>query len=94
MKAFGAALIVTATLHGDAASALEFETCIPAPGETPAFTVDHAGKTYGLRTEECRDEFLTDPERYAQLYEALQELARTSGRETAAGAGGVSLVPS
>ena len=93
MKAFAAALIVTAALHSDAASAIEFETCIPAPGGTPAFTVEHAGKTYGLRTEECRDEFLTDPERYAQLYEALHELARTTGRETA-GAGGVSLVPS
>jgi YHS domain-containing protein len=92
VKAFVAAAIA-ATLGVGTAAAVEFETCIPAAGETPAFTVEHAGKTYGLRTEECRVEFLSDPERYAQLYEALQELARTEGRppETA---GSVSLVPS
>ncbi len=92
MKAFVAAAIA-ATLGVGTMAAVEFETCIPGPGETPAFTVEHAGKTYGLRTEECRDEFLSDPERYAQLYEALQELARAEGRppETA---GSVSLVPS
>lgn len=73
------------------ASALDFETCVPRPGEAPAFTVEHAGKTYGLRSEECRDEFLSDPERYAQLYEALLELREQAGTSDA---GDVSLVPS
>ncbi len=93
MKHFGGAFALTATLGVGAMAGLEFETCIPGPEEKPAFVVEHAGKTYGLRTEECRVEFLTDPERYAQLYEALQELARTQGRPPDT-AGSVSLVPS
>ncbi|HEX7155130.1 MAG TPA: hypothetical protein VF618_26910 [Thermoanaerobaculia bacterium] len=36
--------------------------------------VEHAGKTYRLASEECRQQFLEDPERYAQLYDALLEL--------------------
>jgi YHS domain-containing protein len=36
--------------------------------------VEHGGKTYRLATEECREQFLSDPERYAQLYDALAEL--------------------
>jgi hypothetical protein len=38
------------------------------------FTVEHQGKTYELRYADCRDEFLTDPERYSQLYDALLEM--------------------
>ena len=38
-------------------------------------TVTHAGRTYRLASEECRQQFLSDPERYAQLYDALLELA-------------------
>ncbi len=90
MKAFVAAAIA-ATLGVETMAAVEFEACIPGPGEAPAFEVEHAGKSYDLRTEECRDEFLSDPERYAQLYEALQQLAREAG---AADPGAVSLVPS
>jgi YHS domain-containing protein len=50
----------------------------PAPEEclakTGAFPVVHGDQTYRLATEECRAQFLTDPERYAQLYDALLEL--------------------
>jgi YHS domain-containing protein len=84
-------LAALASTAATPAAALDFETCIPRPGETPAFSVEHGGKTYALRTEECREEFLSDPERYAQLYEALQELAREAG---AADPGSVALVPS
>ena len=80
-----AALGAAAAAH---AAALDFESCIPKSGETPAVSVEHAGKTYGLRSEECRREFLSDPERYAQLYEALLELRKQTGAEE------VSLVPS
>ena len=50
------------------------EECFVAKGK-PAFTVEHAGKTYGFQYADCRDTFLGDPERYAQLYDALQEMA-------------------
>lgn len=38
-------------------------------------TVTHAGKEFRLTSESCREQFLSDPERYAQLYDALSELA-------------------
>ena len=44
-------------------------------GGTPAVhSVEHNGKTYNFRFADCREEFLTDPERYSQLYDALAEL--------------------
>ena len=49
------------------------EECVVLEGR-PAVTVAHGGRTYPLRHAECRDEFLTDPERYAQLYDALLEI--------------------
>lgn len=56
-----------------------------------AFVVEHAGKTYRMASEECRAQFLSDPERYAQLYDALMEL-EAAGRAKRAAA--PSLVPS
>lgn len=38
-----------------------------------ALTVEYGGKTYRLRDEACRQLFQTDPERYAQLFDALLE---------------------
>jgi YHS domain-containing protein len=38
------------------------------------FSTEWQGKTYTFRFEDCRDEFLTDPERYSQLYDALREM--------------------
>ena len=61
-----AALLFLAALHTP-------EECFVAKGK-PAATVEHNGKTYGFRFAACRDEFLTDPERYSQLYDALAEL--------------------
>jgi YHS domain-containing protein len=51
--------------------AVEPEQCL-----TPraSVTVEHGGKTYALANEACREQFLSDPERYAQLYDALLEL--------------------
>lgn len=49
----------------------DIENCLStAPG---ALTVEYGGKTYRLRDEACRTLFQTDPERYAQLFDALQE---------------------
>ena len=50
------------------------EECVVAKGET-AVSLVWAGKTYYFHHEACRAEFLTDPERYGQLYDALIELA-------------------
>ena len=50
------------------------EDCLLRRGERAAATVQHDGKTYAFRHAACKDEFLTDPERYAQLYDALAEL--------------------
>jgi hypothetical protein len=56
-------------------------------------TVTHAGKTYRLATEACKAEFLSDPERFAQLYDALLEL-RTAGTPLPNAPSSASLVPS
>ncbi len=64
---FAAVFFVLAAIHTP-------EECIVAKGEA-AVTVEHGGKTYKFRFEDCRTEFLSDPERFAQLYDALLELA-------------------
>ena len=51
------------------------ETCLATSDSQPVVTVTHAGKEYRLTSESCREQFLSDPERYAQLYDALSELA-------------------
>ena len=53
--------------------------------------VEYQGKTYELRYEDCRDEFLSDPERFSQLYDALLELKEEGKHVEAPKA---SLVPS
>lgn len=63
---------VAAALFAAALSAVEPETCI-APGGT--VIVEQAGKRYALASSDCRDLFLSDPERYSQLFDALTELA-------------------
>ncbi len=55
------------------------------------FTAEHEGKTYSFRYEDCRTEFLADPERYSQLYDALLEMSAAGQKVEAPRA---SLVPS
>jgi YHS domain-containing protein len=62
----------TAAVAGEDASAPE--ECLARGNGAPALTVMHGGKTYRMANEACRAQFLTDPERYAQLYDALLEL--------------------
>jgi hypothetical protein len=38
------------------------------------YSAEHQGKTYSFAYEDCRVEFLTDPERYSQLYDALRAM--------------------
>lgn len=59
-----AALLLLATLHSP-------EECVTSKSE---ITAAYAGRTYAFRYADCRDEFLSDPERYAQLYDALLEM--------------------
>ena len=51
------------------------EECLVAQGIRAAIVVTHEGKEYRLASGSCREQFLSDPERYAQLYDALAELA-------------------
>lgn len=61
-----ASLLLLAAVHTP-------EECFVARGKAAA-SVEHGGKTYKFRFADCREEFLTDPERYSQLYDALAEL--------------------
>ncbi|HEX8252191.1 MAG TPA: hypothetical protein VF846_03500 [Thermoanaerobaculia bacterium] len=60
-----AALVLASVLHAP-------EECLPK-GKA-AVTAEYQGKTYGFRYDDCREEFLKDPERMSQLYDALLEL--------------------
>jgi YHS domain-containing protein len=62
--------IATVLLAASVAAQPVPEECI-AKGEV---SVTHGGKTYRLANDACREQFLSDPERYAQLYDALLEL--------------------
>ena len=69
------------------------EDCLVRPGENAVASAEHGGKTYEFRKPDCRDEFLSDPERYAQLYDALAELS-AAGTPVVTPATQASLVPS
>jgi YHS domain-containing protein len=73
-----AALVLLAALHTP-------EECLAKKSD---ITVTHEGKTYAFRYEDCRTQFLEDPERFSQLYDALAELGVEETRRPA------SLVPS
>lgn len=77
------ALVLLAAVHTP-------RECLVTSGK-PAATVEYGGKTYGFRYADCREEFLTDPERYSQLYDALLELQSEGGTIAEKAA---SLVPS
>jgi YHS domain-containing protein len=61
------AVLLLAAIHSP-------EECLVTRGGKAAVTVEHNGKRYAFRHADCRDEFLTDPERYSQLYDTLLEL--------------------
>lgn len=50
------------------------EECIAQRNAPGAVEFEYEGVRYRLAREECRVEFLSDPDRYAQLYDALLEL--------------------
>jgi len=69
-------LLLAATLTGTlfAQESPQPEDCIKQSDSSVA--VIHAGKSYRLASEACRVQFLSDPERFAQLYDALLELEK------------------
>lgn len=69
------------------------EECIVKNGESAAASATFNGKTYPFSKVECRDVFLSDPERYAQLYDALAEML-AAGAQLKAAPTDASLVPS
>jgi YHS domain-containing protein len=65
-------IAAAATVAGQDAPAPE--QCLAKEGDASALTVTHGGKTYRMASDACRAQFLSDPERFAQLYDALLEL--------------------
>jgi YHS domain-containing protein len=93
MRSITAALLIAlATTAAVAQNAPAPEECVAKRGDASAVVVAHDGKSYRLANDACRAEFLTDPERYAQLYDALLELEKEGTRLAAPAA--PSLVPS
>lgn len=48
--------------------------CLLTGPEGAAASLDYNGKTYHFSDAACKEEFLTDPERFSQLYDTLLEL--------------------
>ena len=69
---FVAALAASAVAQD--APAPEPEQCLAKGNDAAALTVTHGGKSYRMASEACRAQFLSEPDRYAQLYDALLEL--------------------
>ena len=57
----------------------EPEECFVAKNDSVVETVSHAGRTYGFRKTGCKALFESDPERYAQLFDALAEMDAAGG---------------
>ena len=78
MIRFTIATLVVAVLTPAASSAAQTapapEQCLARAGDRSAITVTHGAKTYRMASEACREQFVGDPERFAQLYDALLEL--------------------
>jgi YHS domain-containing protein len=67
-----AAFLLAAVAHAQSAPAPD--ACLETAKN--GVVVSFAGKDYRLASEACREQVLSDPERYAQLYDALLELER------------------
>ena len=51
------------------------EDCVVRKGDVALASAEYKAKTYRFRLAGCKEQFLSDPERYSQLYDALAELA-------------------
>ena len=68
--------LATAASTAIAQSAPAPEECLAKADDQSAIVVSYGDKSYLMANEACRAQFLTDPERYSQLYDALRELER------------------
>ena len=75
MRAIAVTLLV-ATFATSALAQPAPEECLAKAGDESAVVVSYGDKAYRMANEACRAQFLTDPERYSQLYDALLELER------------------
>ncbi len=85
-------LVAAASTAAQPAPAPTPEACLLKNGQKEAASVDYGGKTYRFTRVGCRELFLSDPERYAQLFDALGELHEKGQLRPARAA--ASLVPS
>jgi hypothetical protein len=69
----------------------EPEQCLAYRGDPVVEIATFSGREYRFRLSGCRAQFETDPERFAQLYDALLEM-KASGQELPSAS--PSLVPS
>ena len=69
-----ALMLALLLLFASSASGVEPEECIVPTESEPVTTVVFQGVVYELASNECRELFLSDPERYSQLFDALAEL--------------------
>ena len=89
MRMLWAALLLTsATALGQQP---EPEECLAHRGDPVIETASFSGREYRFRLAGCRAQFESDPERFAQLYDALLEM-KASGQELPSAS--PSLVPS
>ena len=70
---FGTLLRLSVAAVAQTVETLKPADCL-ADAKTAAATADYGGKTYYFKSQACKEHFLTDPERYSQLYDALAEL--------------------
>lgn len=68
--------------------------CLVTDPRDAVAAAEYGGKTYHFNSAACKDEFLTDPERYSQLYDALLELRAKGQLAKAKPRDEASLVPS
>ena len=80
MRRLAIALALAFCCAADAA-AVEPEACLVPPGAAAVASVEYAGKIYELASIECRELFLTDPERYSQLFDALAQMGASAEAE-------------
>ena len=91
--AFAVLLIAAGSAAAQPATAPQPESCLLTKGERPVASAEHDGKAFRFPSVACRDLFLSDPERYSQLFEALGEL-QEQGQLEIPGEEEASLVPS
>ncbi len=73
-RPIAALLVAVAVPVAFAQNAPAPEQCLVTRAGAPALEVTHGGRTYRMADEACRAQFVSDPERYSQLYDALLEL--------------------